>query len=48
MTNVSDHRALVLGELAAPDIRCRFLRIAIADDDPDSLELLRLALGGTQ
>jgi DNA-binding response OmpR family regulator len=44
MTNVSDDRALTLAEIAVPT-PLPLLRIAIADDDPDSLELLRLALG---
>jgi DNA-binding response OmpR family regulator len=44
MTNVSDDRALSLAEIAVPT-PLPLLRIAIADDDPDSLELLRLALG---
>jgi two-component system cell cycle response regulator CpdR len=39
MTNVSDHRDMTLGLTPLP-----VLRIAIADDDPDSLELLRQAL----
>jgi DNA-binding response OmpR family regulator len=44
MTNTSENGALGLGELAAPN-PLAVLRIAIADDDPESLELLRLALG---
>lgn len=44
MTNVSDDRAMSLAEIAVPT-PLPLLRIAIADDDPDSLELLRLALG---
>ena len=44
MTNVSDARELMLGESAVPN-QLPISRIAIADDDPESLELLRLALG---
>jgi DNA-binding response OmpR family regulator len=44
MTNVSDARELMLGESAVPN-QLPVSRIAIADDDPESLELLRLALG---
>jgi two-component system, cell cycle response regulator CtrA len=43
MTNVSDHRDILLGE-ATGLTPLPVLRVAIADDDPDSLELLRLAL----
>jgi two-component system cell cycle response regulator CtrA len=43
MTNVSDSRDTMLGE-ATGLTPLPVLRIAIADDDPDSLELLRLAL----
>ena len=43
MTYVSDSRELVLFEAAALT-PLPVLRIAVADDDPDSLELLRLAL----
>ena len=43
MTYVSDSRELVLCEAAALT-PLPVLRIAVADDDPDSLELLRLAL----
>jgi Response regulator containing CheY-like receiver, AAA-type ATPase, and DNA-binding domains len=47
MMNVSDDGELVLGEFAAPAQR-PVSRIAIADDDPDSLELMRLALGSPE
>jgi two-component system cell cycle response regulator CtrA len=43
MMNVSDNREMVLGEATGLTPMPVF-RIAIADDDPDSLELLRLAL----
>jgi two-component system cell cycle response regulator CtrA len=43
MMNVSDNREMVLGE-ATGLTPLPVFRIAIADDDPDSLELLRLAL----
>lgn len=43
MTNASETGELVLGELAAPN-QLPVSRIAIADDDPESLEILRLAL----
>jgi CheY-like chemotaxis protein len=43
MTNVADDRALFLGEAAATT-PLPVVRIAIADDDPDSLHLLRLVL----
>ena len=43
MTNVLDSRDMMLGE-ATGLTPLPVLRIAIADDDPDSLELLRLAL----
>ncbi|HEY5283858.1 MAG TPA: response regulator [Polyangia bacterium] len=43
MTNVSDNRESILGE-ATGLTPLPVLRIAIADDDPDSLELLHLAL----
>jgi two-component system cell cycle response regulator CtrA len=43
MTNVSDSRDIMLGE-ATGLTPLPVLRVAIADDDPDSLELLRLAL----
>jgi DNA-binding response OmpR family regulator len=43
MTNVSDSRESIRGE-AIGLTTLPVLRIAIADDDPDSLELLRLAL----
>jgi two-component system cell cycle response regulator CtrA len=43
MLNVSDDPGLEVGE-AAGLTPMPVLRIAIADDDPDSLELLRLAL----
>jgi two-component system cell cycle response regulator CtrA len=43
MTNVSDHRDIMLGE-ATGLTPLLVLRVAIADDDPDSLALLRLAL----
>ncbi len=43
MTNVSDDRELIPG-LAVATRPLPVLRIAIADDDPDSLDLLRLAL----
>ena len=45
MMNASDNRESILGELAAL-APLQVSRIAIADDDPDSLALLRLALGG--
>ncbi len=41
--SASDNPAPILGELAVPT-PVPVARIAIADDDPDSLELLRLAL----
>jgi DNA-binding response OmpR family regulator len=44
MMNASDNRESILGELAA-SAPLQVSRIAIADDDPDSLALLRLALG---
>jgi len=45
MTIDTDERELTLGELAfAARMQMTVSRIAIADDDPDSLELLRLAL----
>jgi DNA-binding response OmpR family regulator len=44
MMNASDNRESILGELAAL-APLQVSRIAIADDDPDSLALLRLALG---
>ena len=43
MTNVSDNREMMPGE-ATGLTPLPILRVAIADDDPDSLELLRLAL----
>jgi DNA-binding response OmpR family regulator len=43
MINASDHRESILGEFAA-SAPLQVWRIAIADDDPDSLALLRLAL----
>jgi putative two-component system response regulator len=49
MMNVSDHAECALGELAlAARRQATVSRIVIADDDPDSLELLRLALGNPQ
>ena len=45
MMNASDTRESILGEFAA-SVPLQVSRIAIADDDPDSLALLRLALGG--
>jgi DNA-binding response OmpR family regulator len=44
MMNASDNRESIRGELAA-SAPIQVSRIAIADDDPDSLALLRLALG---
>jgi DNA-binding response OmpR family regulator len=44
MMNTSDNRESIRGELAA-SATLQVSRIAIADDDPDSLALLRLALG---
>ena len=43
MTNVSDNREWMIGE-ATGLTPLPVMRIAIADDDPDSLELLHLAL----
>jgi len=43
MTNVSDNREVILGK-ATGLTPLPVLRIAIADDDPDSLALLHLAL----
>jgi putative two-component system response regulator len=49
MMNVSDHAEFTLGELArAARRQTTVSRIVIADDDPDSLDLLRLALGNPQ
>jgi CheY-like chemotaxis protein len=49
MMNVSDKAEFTLGELALAARRQRTVsRIIIADDDPDSLDLLRLALGNPQ
>jgi DNA-binding response OmpR family regulator len=49
MMNTSDRREFTLGELArAAREQIPLSRIVIADDDPDSLELLRLALGNPQ
>jgi DNA-binding response OmpR family regulator len=44
MMTDSENRASMPGELAAPRPQ-QVSRIAIADDDPDSLALLRMALG---
>ena len=43
MTNVPDNRDMILGK-ATGLTPLPVLRVAVADDDPDSLELLRLAL----
>jgi DNA-binding response OmpR family regulator len=49
MMNVSHHAEFTLGELAlAARRKATVSRIVIADDDPDSLELLRLALANPQ
>jgi len=49
MMNVSDQAEFTLGGLAlAARRQATVSRIVIADDDPDSLELLRLALGNPQ
>jgi len=45
MMNVSNARESILGEFVATN-QVPVSRIAIADDDPESLELLRLALVG--
>ena len=45
MTNVSNNHELMMGE-ATGLTPLPVMRIAIADDDPESLELLRLALQG--
>ena len=44
MMNASESRESILGELAS-SAPLQVSRIAIADDDPDGLALLRLALG---
>jgi two-component system cell cycle response regulator CpdR len=49
MLNASEWSESGLGELSRAARRHRIVsRIVIADDDPDSLELLRLALGNPQ
>jgi CheY-like chemotaxis protein len=49
MMNASENREFTLGGLARAAQRQRTVsRIVIADDDPDSLDLLRLALGNPQ